>query len=134
VTAIVSIVDSFIFARQVSTPITKIPIPPRHDSGESAAVAACTPEEIYCYTQYNSLSAIPRPFYADAMGVQQIQVSPSLNSTTNITQSQSIANTNNNKERLIMPMSTFHFISLVVQVSFGVAFFLSHFFSHEFKR
>lgn len=57
----------------MSTPITKIPVPPRHDSGESAAVAACTPEEIYCYTQYNSLSAIPRSFHADAMGVQQIQ-------------------------------------------------------------
>ncbi len=38
----------------------KIPVPQRHESGgiDSAAAsadAACTPEEIYCYTQYNSL-------------------------------------------------------------------------------
>ena len=57
---------------KVSIPVTKIPVPPRHDGGD----AACTPEEIYCYTQYNSLSAIPRPLHGppDAMAVHQIQV------------------------------------------------------------
>jgi len=56
---------------KVSIPVTKIPVPPRHDGGD----AACTPEEIYCYTQYNSLSAIPRPLHGppDAMAVHQIQ-------------------------------------------------------------
>ena len=81
-----------------SSTATKIPVPQRHENGDSsssssaladaavAADAACTPEEIYCYTQYNSIqlqSAIPssnlrlstsQSSHA-AMGINHIDVS-----------------------------------------------------------